>query len=153
PAPYRQDRCRAPARIAAALTEGERVRPRLRHRHRTRHHHSGGPVPVVASQVDRHRHRPHGAGGGECRRTRPPRPWPALGIGCGRYWPLMTDLAKLCRWPMRCRTTKLSTRCKPATHTTGWRQCGHRPPTKDHLTDSWSGLLSGHWYLVTCTVP
>ena len=47
---------------------------------------------------------------------------------------------------MRCRTTKLSTRCKLATHTTGWRQCGHRPPTKGHLTDSWSGLLSGRWY-------
>ena len=54
---------------------------------------------------------------------------------------------------MRCRTTKLSTRCKLATHTTGWRQGGHRPPTKGHLTDSWSGLLSGRWYPATWTVP
>ena len=48
---------------------------------------------------------------------------------------------------MRCRTTKLSTRCELAKHTTGWRQCGRRPPTTGHLTDSWSGLRSGHWYL------
>ena len=42
-----KDRRRAPARLAAALTEGERLRPRLRHRHRTRHHHSGRPVSLA----------------------------------------------------------------------------------------------------------
>jgi UDP-N-acetylglucosamine 2-epimerase len=34
---------------------------------------------------------------------------------------------------------------------TGWRQCGHRPPTRDLLTDSWSGLLTGHWYPAICS--
>jgi len=33
-------RRRAPAHLAPALTEGERLRPRVRHRHRTRHHRS-----------------------------------------------------------------------------------------------------------------
>jgi hypothetical protein len=53
----------------------------------------------------------------------------------------LPGLGRLCRWPLKSRTTKLSTHVKRVRHTTGWPRSGHRPPTKGLLTDSWSGLL------------
>jgi len=46
PAHHCQGRRRAPARLAPALPEGERLRARVRHRHRTPHHRCRRPVPV-----------------------------------------------------------------------------------------------------------
>ena len=47
PARHRQGRRRAPAHLAPALAEGQRVRPRVRRRHRARHHRDRRSVPLV----------------------------------------------------------------------------------------------------------
>ena len=57
---HRQGGRRAPARLADALAESERLRPRVRHRHRARHDRARRPVPAPLSPAPRGSAGPHG---------------------------------------------------------------------------------------------